>query len=395
MDVGGAHQAPDAPLADVNPLRSQGALQPGPSVRLATLGMRESKSGREMAIRVGAGRAGTRAPRLAAAATAVAGDDLLLMGRLPPPEQWRDLSVFATVAIVVGWLVARTRTQQLQAERLTNRERQLRAERDAILASISHDVKNPLAVILGSARRGIADGRTNGDVTRLFMRIDSAAQQAAHLIDALSDLHSLDENEIELDLRRGDVRRTAEAAIDQMEALARNHPLRYSAPAGPVITEYDERRIQRVLQNLIGNAIKYSPDGGPIEIEIWASSSEARIAVRDHGIGIPAEARPHVFERGFRARTVGAIPGTGLGLFISAEIVKRHGGTIACLAPEDGGALVELRLPLARVGQAAEGVQQLPGHRPGRPFADGAVVDGDDGDRLARRAGEERFVGAE
>jgi len=164
---------------------------------------------------------------------------------------------------------------------------------------------------------------------------------------------------------------------------------------GPVLADYDERRIQRVLQNLIGNAIKYSPDGGSIEIEIRTSPTEARIAIRDHGIGIPAEARPHIFERGFRAHTVGVIPGTGLGLFISAEIVKRHGGTIACLAPQDGGTLIELHLPLARFGLAAEGGQQLPGHRAGRAGADRAVVDRDDRDRLARRAGEERFVGAE
>ena len=334
-------------------------------------------------------------PALAAAFTSVIGDDVLLRGRLPPPEQWKDLSVFAIVAIVVGWLVASKRAQQIKAEHLATRERQLRTERDAILAAISHDVRNPLAVILGSARRGIDDGDTKGDVTRLFRRIDSAALQAAHLIDALADLHSLDGNQIELDLRRGDLRRTAEAAIDQMEAVAQNHTLRYSAPASPVITAYDEQRIQRVLQNLIGNAIKYSPDGGPIDIELRASPTEARIEVRDRGIGIPAEARSHVFERGFRASTVGAIPGTGLGLFISAEIVKRHGGSIAFLAPSDGGTIVELQLPLAGVRQPAELVQELPGDRPGLAAADGAVVDRDDRHRLPRGAGEKRFVGAE
>ena len=140
---------------------------------------------------------------------------------------------------------------------------------------------------------------------------------------------------------------------------------------------------------------KYSPDGESIEIEMRASPTEARITVRDHGIGIPAVDRPHVFERGYRASTVGAIQATGLGLFISAEIVKRHGGTITCVVPPDGGTLVELRLPLARVGLPAELFQELPGHRPGPAAADRAVVDRHDGDGLARRAGEKRFVGAE
>jgi len=334
-------------------------------------------------------------PALAAAVTSVVGDDVLLTGRLPPIEQWKDLSVFAIVAVIVGWLVASKRGQQIEAERLAAREHALRTERDAILAAISHDVKNPLAVIQGSARRGIAGGEQKGDVARLFRRIDSAALQAAYLIDVLADLHSLDGNRIQLDLRRGDLRHAAAAAVDQMETLAPSHALRYSAPATPVMAEYDERRIQRVLQNVVGNAIKYSPDGGPIEIEIGASPTEASITVRDRGIGIPPAAMPHVFERGYRASTVGAIQGTGLGLFISAEIVKRHGGTITCLAPPGGGTLVELRLPLAGVSLAAESAQQLPGHRSGLSVADRPVVDRHDGDGLARGTGEKRFVGAE
>jgi signal transduction histidine kinase len=333
-------------------------------------------------------------PALVAAVTSVVGDDVLLTGRLPPPEQWKDLSVFAIVAVIVGWLVAAKRAQQLEAERLASREHQLRTERDCILAAISHDVKNPLAVIQGSARRGIAGGE-KGDVARLFRRIDSAAVQAAYLIDALSDLHSLDGNQIQLDLRRGDLRHAAEAAIDQMEAVASRHSLRYSAPALPVMAAYDERRIQRVLQNLIGNAIKYSPDEGAIDIELRASPAAAEITVRDHGVGIPAEERRRVFERGYRASTVGSIPGTGLGLFISAEIVKRHGGTIACTGPAGGGTVIEVRLPLAGGGLPPESIQQLPGHGAGTAAGDGAVVDRHDGNRLPSGTGQKRFVGIE
>jgi signal transduction histidine kinase len=324
-------------------------------------------------------------PALAAALTSVIGDDIVLAGRLPPPQQWKDLTVFAFVAIVVGWLVASKRRQQIQSERLAIGERQLRTERDAILAAISHDVRNPLAVIAGSARRGLADHGVRGDVTRLFRRIDSAAMQAAHLIDALSDLHSLDGDRIELDVRPSDLRRTAEAAVDQMEAVAQNHTLRLSAPARPVIAEYDERRIQRVLQNLIGNAIKYSPEGGPIDVAVHVSQPDARITVRDRGVGIPVEARPHIFERGYRASTVGTIPGSGLGLFISAEIVRRHGGSITCLAPSDGGTIVELQLPLAGARHQAEG----------RVFPDGGVAARKDRDGLPGRVSENRLVGAD
>jgi signal transduction histidine kinase len=333
-------------------------------------------------------------PAITVAITAVIGDDLVLSGRLPPLEQWKDEVIFGTIAITVGLLVSAKRKQQMKAEHLARRERQLRTERAAILATISHDVKNPLAVILGSARGAIRD-RARGDMSRVFLRIESAALQAASLVDQLSDLHSIEGSGIALDRRSADLRRTVEAVRDQMEAIVRGHLLRCVVPADPVLVEYDERRIQRVLHNLIGNAIKYSPNGGEIDINVRIDGDSAAVSIRDRGIGIPAAERGRVFERGYRANGVGSIPGTGLGLFISAQIIKRHGGSISCSAPDGPGTVFEIRLPLTRLHKAAESVQQLPGDRPGAAVADPAVVYRDDRDQLTRRAREERFVRTE
>ena len=331
-------------------------------------------------------------PAITVAITAVVGDDLVLSGRLPPLEQWKDEVIFGTIAITVGLLVSAKRKQQMKAEELARRERELRRERAAILATVSHDVKNPLAVILGSARAAIDQAAEHA---RLFQRIESAALQAASLVDQLSDLHSLDGSGIPLDRRPADLRRTVEAAKDQMEAVVRGHVLRYSAPAEPVMVDYDERRIQRVLQNLIGNAIKYSPEAGDIQIGVSVQRGTAAISIRDHGIGIPEGDRGRVFERGYRANSVGTIPGSGLGLFISSEIVKRHGGSIVCSAGDGAGTVFEVRLPLAAVNSASERVQQLPHDLPGPSAADRPVVHLDDRNELARRAREERLVRAE
>jgi len=333
-------------------------------------------------------------PALAAAVTSTIGDNLVLTGRLPPPDQLKDLAVFATIAIVVGWLVASRRAKHLEAATLAAREQQLRRERDAILVAIAHDVRNPLAVIAGSARQGLAGAR--GDMQRIFSRIDSAAMQATNLIESLADLRSIDGNDVQLNLRAGDLRRTTEAAIDQMEVLARRHPLNYSAPAVPVVAEFDEVRMQRVLQNLIGNAIKFSPPENPIDVELSATPQAARIRVRDRGVGVPAQERSRIFDRGYRASTSAGVPGTGTGLFISAEIVKRHGGAIACEGPPDGGTLMEIRLPLlTRVRLAAESLEQLPRDGAGPPGADRAFPDGDDRNELPRGTREKGFVGAE
>jgi signal transduction histidine kinase len=334
---------------------------------------------------------GGTGPAITVAITAVVGDDLVLSGRLAPLEQWRDEVIFGTIAITVGLLVSAKRKQQIRAEDLARRERELRTERTAILATISHDVKNPLAVILGSARLALREREADNN-PRVFQRIESAALQAASLVDQLSDLHSLEGSGLALECQPADLRRTVEAAKDQMEAIARGHELRYTAPSESVMVDYDERRIQRVLQNLISNAIKYSPDGGEIDINIRPDGGTAAISIRDHGIGIPEGERGRVFERGYRANSVGAIPGTGLGLFISSEIVKRHGGSIACHAADGPGTVFEVRLPLARIRGAAERVQQLPGHRAGPAVADRAIVHRDDRNQLPRRAREERLV---
>jgi signal transduction histidine kinase len=336
---------------------------------------------------------GGAGPAVTVAITAVVGDDLVLSGRLPPLEQWKDEVIFGTIAITVGLLVSAKRKQQMKAEDLARRERQLRTERASILATISHDVRNPLAVILGSARAAIRD--RGGDNPRVFQRIESAALQAASLVDQLSDLHSLDGSGIALECRPADLRRTVEAAKDQMEAIARGHALRYAAPSESVMVDYDERRIQRVLQNLIGNAIKYSPDGGDIDINVRADGGNAAISIRDRGIGIPEAERGRVFERGYRANSVGDIPGTGLGLFISSQIVKRHGGSLACRAADGRGTVFEVCLPLARISGAAERVQELPGHWSGPAIADHAVVHRDDRNQFPRRAREKRLVRSE
>jgi signal transduction histidine kinase len=336
---------------------------------------------------------GGTGPAITVAITVVVGDDLILSGRLPPLEQWKDEVIFGTIAITVGLLVSAKRKQQIKAQDLARRERELRTERASILATISHDVKNPLAVILGSARAASRERGVNNP--RVFQRIEAAALQAAALVDQLSDLHSLDGSGIALECRPADLRRTVEAAKDQMEAIARGHALRYTAPSESVMVDYDERRIQRVLQNLIGNAIKYSPDGGDIDIQVRPEGDAAAISIRDRGIGIPDGERGRVFERGYRANGVGAIPGSGLGLFISSEIVKRHGGSISCRAADGNGTVFEVRLPLARIRGTAERVQELPGHRSGPAVADHAVVHRDDRNQLARRAREERLVGSE
>ncbi len=112
----------------------------------------------------------------------------------------------------------------------------------------------------------------------------------------------------------------------------------------------DGERFQRVLENLINNAIKYSPDGGTVELSISCDREHAVIRVRDYGIGISSEALPRIFEASYRAREAATCaPGLGLGLSIASQVIARHGGTIEAVPAEARGTTVTVRLPLAPV----------------------------------------------
>src|SRR5688572_26467500 len=105
----------------------------------------------------------------------------------------------------------------------------------------------------------------------------------------------------------------------------------------------------QVVSNLLDNAIKFSPGGGQIEVEISSSKrGPARFVVRDHGVGIPPDDRPHIFERFYQAQSGDLRAGLGLGLYVSRQIVERHGGRIEAEFPDDGGTRMVVSLPAER-----------------------------------------------
>jgi signal transduction histidine kinase len=110
---------------------------------------------------------------------------------------------------------------------------------------------------------------------------------------------------------------------------------------------WDGGRLQRVIDNLLGNAIKYSPSGGEVIVRLEACGEWAVISVRDHGVGIPADDLPRIFEPFHRAtNVVGRISGTGIGLSGTRRIVERHGGTLDVESSEGSGSIFTVKLPL-------------------------------------------------
>ena len=240
----------------------------------------------------------------------------------------------------------------------TEAEAALRA-RDEVLATISHDLKNPLASIKASAQL-LQRRMTNGqppDPAQLTERlgfIARTATQMARLLDDLVDTARLEAGrDLALQLAPIDLVDLVTRVVADLQSTSERHVLRTEVPAQAVVGEWDAARLERVLANLLANAIKYSPSGGQIVVRLRHEAADdtawAVLEVRDEGIGIPPHDLPHIFERFYRAsNVVEAIPGTGLGLFVVRQIVVHHGGTITVESESGRGTTFTVRLPLAR-----------------------------------------------
>lgn len=236
---------------------------------------------------------------------------------------------------------------------VTERKQAERA-REALLASVSHDLKSPLTVIRGhaqllqlKARRQGANAAELGDG---LAKIDAAASRMAAQLTELLDVARLQMGE-ELELQREPVDLVAlvteRAGVHQQ--TTRRHEIVVEANGKRIAGEWDRARLERVLDNLIGNAVKYSPAGGEVRVRICAerdgSGEWAVVTVADQGVGIPPADLPHVFAPFQRGGNVGTIPGTGVGLAGTRQIVEQHGGTIGVESAEGKGSVFTVRLP--------------------------------------------------
>lgn len=248
--------------------------------------------------------------------------------------------------------------------RLHAAERAARAEaeaavrlRDHILSLATHDLRTPLTAVRGRVQlveRRLRQGQSV-DPSWLLEQLGTireATQRIEALVGDLTDVAHLQMGqEVALTLEEVDV-------VALVQQVAREEQMRAGAAhivvdaSAPVVVRGDRHRLERVIQNVIGNAVKYSPAGRPIRVVIAAQGpaheSWAVVTVQDQGVGIPAEDLPHLFTPYFRAATAHGIAGTGLGLWGAKAIMEQHGGAIDLASTVGAGTTVTLRLPRAR-----------------------------------------------
>jgi two-component system sensor histidine kinase KdpD len=262
--------------------------------------------------------------------------------RVQSPDRFQLLQTFANQ---VALALERT---QLAAERERTRvDVETERARNALLSSVSHDLRTPLAAITGAAS-GLIDGAPLDTATRreLADTILDEAQRLARLVGDLLDLTRLESGALRARKEWHSVEEVVGAALNRIESQLQRHPVNLSLPDDLPLVPLDDVLMEQALFNLIDNAIKYSPAGGAIEISAALADRHLRLEVADRGPGLPPGQEAQIFEKFHRGEPQGERRGVGLGLTICRGIVEAHGGRIRARNRPGGGAVLTLELPL-------------------------------------------------
>jgi signal transduction histidine kinase len=250
--------------------------------------------------------------------------------------------------------IARRCALAIDNSRLYREARAAVSIRDEFLSVAAHELKTPMTSLRGYAqllaREFERGGPSNADrARRAAWTIQVQSDKLARLVAQLLDVSRLQSGKLSIECKQSDVSELLREVVDTARTQLKEHTLVARLPH-ELWASIDPLRVEQVVTNLIDNAIKYSPEGGEIDITLGCdlATNAVQLTVRDHGVGVPLEHRAHIFDRFYQAHAGGALTsmaGMGLGLYISRQIVELHGGTIEAHFPEDGGTQFVVTLP--------------------------------------------------
>jgi signal transduction histidine kinase len=228
-------------------------------------------------------------------------------------------------------------------------QRQLDRLRDALIATVSHELRTPLTSIIGYLELlGTGSDQLSAEDAGYIEVVSRNATRLQHMVEDLLFLAQLDAGSFSLDLGDADLVELAGDAIEAARPAAEAKNLILTLEHDqPALVSADANRIGQALDNLISNAIKFTREGGKVQLLIENRGSGYALHVTDTGYGIPASEQQRLFERFFRSTTASAhsVPGTGLGLTIAKTIIERHGGSIDFESTEGRGTTFTVSLP--------------------------------------------------
>ncbi|MBG0567351.1 sensor histidine kinase [Actinoplanes aureus] len=259
------------------------------------------------------------------------------------PEYDKDLLavLLGSIASQIGLFVATHRAADLRG--------QLSRTRDDFLTLVGHQLRTPLAIIASNAALLTDDPDFSADDVRLMLQaIDRNAGSLCDLVDDLLELAGLESGHLKLTVTALDLADVVAAAVAAAEQAATANAVRMHTDLPDHLAMHgDAARLRQLVDNLISNAIKYSPDGGDVHIQLSDQAGVAELRISDRGIGIPPADHHQLFGRFYRASNVAhqGIPGLGLGLALARTIAELHHGTITLHTAHQPGTSLLLRLP--------------------------------------------------
>jgi signal transduction histidine kinase len=223
--------------------------------------------------------------------------------------------------------------------------------KDEFIALVSHDLRTPLTSIIGYVELALdEDGSAplDDERKRYIEVVARSSDRLLRLVDDLLLAARLQSGRFVLSIADADLQSVAADALDEMHGRAERKGVSlFLSSDGPVRIECDRRRLLQLLDNLVGNAVKFTPEGGRVEIRVERTLAGAAVEVQDTGVGINPGEEERIFERFYRSPSAvsGQVPGTGLGLFIARAIAERHGGSLVARQRDGGGSSFRLELP--------------------------------------------------
>lgn len=270
--------------------------------------------------------------------------------------------VFEGEKVVATRAIFRDITERKMAEEKLRKIDEMKSE---FLSNVSHELRTPLQSISGFTKL-ILDGKVpEAETQQEFLQIiDSETQHLGNLIGSLLDMSRLESGRFEINKKLIPIKENIADSLKSLQSLAREKhiSLTEDIPAQLPEMEVDGARLRQVIINLLSNAIKYSDPGGSVHVKVAQQPDQLTFQVSDHGIGMSEEALQHLFERFYRAEDKLTRGGTGLGLYISKQIIEAHGGQIWAESKLNEGSTFNFTLPLNGKGEKGNG-QKNPGNR--------------------------------
>jgi PAS domain S-box-containing protein len=225
--------------------------------------------------------------------------------------------------------------------------RQVERMKDALLATVSHELRTPLTSVIGYLELlGTGDTPLNDEDAQYVEVAQRNANRLRHMVEDLLFLARLDAGAVSLELGDLDLVEAAREAIASARPLAEAKQISVGLDApGKAYVRADTKRIGQALDNLISNAVKFTPIGGDIQVSVSDPDGVSLVSVTDTGCGIPESEQGQLFERFFRSSRTNDLPGSGLGLAIVKAIIESHGGSIRCHSNEGDGTTFSFSLP--------------------------------------------------